>query len=26
LAKDAGDRPDRHRWRRDEQGAYSMLK
>ena len=25
LAKDAGCSPGRHRWRRDEQGAYSLL-
>jgi hypothetical protein len=25
LRKDAGSSPDRHRWRRDEQGTYSLL-
>lgn len=25
LCKDAGSSPDRYRWRRDEQGTYSLL-
>jgi hypothetical protein len=25
LSKDAGSNPNRHRWRRDDQGTYSLL-